>query len=91
MIQTISITVRGKVQGVFFRQSSRDKALQLGITGWVKNLSDGSVSILASGNQQQLDEFLAWCRQGPPKAAVAGIDVQPHTAESFKGFVILRF
>ena len=65
MLQTISITVSGKVQGVFYRQSTKEMATSLGITGQVKNLSDGSVYIIATGTKEQLDKLVDWCRQGP--------------------------
>jgi acylphosphatase len=91
MIQTISIQVIGKVQGVFFRQSTHDKAVQLGITGWVQNQPDGSVYITATGEPEQLDELLAWCRQGPPKAQVVKVQVQQFPPELFDGFYIRRY
>ena len=83
---TISITVSGKVQGVFFRQSTKEIATNLGITGQVKNLPDGSVYILATGTKDQLDKLLAWCRQGPPKATVITIDTKELSYQLFDNF-----
>lgn len=91
MLQTISITVSGKVQGVFFRQSIREKATQLGVTGFVKNLPDKTVYIIATAVKEQLDELAAWCRQGPPKADVSDVVVQAQTLQLFERFSILRF
>jgi len=91
MLQTISITVSGKVQGVFFRQSTREKALQLGVTGFVKNLRDKTVYIIATGVKEQLDELVAWCGQGPPQAEVSDVVVQPQNLQSFDRFSIHRF
>jgi acylphosphatase len=90
MQQTISILVRGKVQGVFYRQSTREKALALGITGTVGNKPDGSVAIMATGTKTQLEALLSWCRQGPSRAAVTGVDWKEVAQQSFDGFTVLR-
>jgi len=91
MLQTISITVTGKVQGVYFRQSAREKATQLGITGFVKNQPDKTVYIIATGVQEQLGAFVAWCRQGPPQGQVSDVLVQPEMLQAFDRFSIHRF
>ena len=91
MLQTISITVSGKVQGVFYRQSTKEMATSLGITGQVKNLSDGSVYIIATGTKEQLDKLVDWCRQGPPKAKVTSILVQELPFQHFGNFSIEHF
>ena len=90
-MQTISITVSGKVQGVFYRQSTKEKATALGITGSVKNLKDGNVFIVATGTKEQLDALVAWCRQGPPKAKVADVVTMDMALQYFDEFSILRF
>jgi acylphosphatase len=72
---TLSITVTGKVQGVYYRQGAREKALELGLTGEVKNLRDGNVHIIATGTLEQLDAFTEWCKKGPPRAVVAGAEI----------------
>lgn len=91
MLQTISITVSGKVQGVFYRQFTKEAAMNLGITGRVMNLPDGNVHVLATGTKEQLDKLIAWCRQGPPKAIVTDIKVQDIPLQSFDKFSIQRF
>ena len=91
MLQTISITVSGKVQGVFFRQSTREKASQLAVTGFVKNLPDKTVYIIATGVKEQLDELVAWCRQGPPQAQIRDVIVLPQNLQTFDRFSIHRF
>ena len=73
---TITITVSGKVQGVYFRQSTKEIAISIGITGEIRNLANGNVYIVATGTKEQLDKLITWCRQGPPKASVTGIDIQ---------------
>jgi acylphosphatase len=90
MQQTISITVSGQVQGVYYRQSTKEKALELGVSGIVKNLPNGNVQILATGTQDQLNELVHWCRQGPPLAKVSGVDVKSVESQVFMGFVIQR-
>ena len=64
-------TVSGRVQGVFFRASTRAKAKELALSGWVRNLPDGRVEGIASGEAQQLAEFSQWLQQGPELAKVA--------------------
>ena len=88
---TISITVSGKVQGVYYRQSTKEMAASLGITGHIKNLKDESVYIIATGVKEQLDKLVAWCRQGPPKANVTSLIIQELSLQSFDRFSIERF
>ncbi len=84
------IIVSGKVQGVWYRQSTKEKALELGITGEVSNQSDGTVKIIATGTAEQLYQFTDWCRQGPPKARVINLDVKELPVQLFKSFTIER-
>ena len=90
MLQTFSILVIGKVQGVFYRQSTKEKALELGLTGVVKNLPGGSVLIQASGTASQLNQLVAWCRQGPSRAQVTGVQVEHIEPRAFIGFTVQR-
>lgn len=90
MLQTISIIVKGKVQGVYYRQTTQEKAMALGITGTARNLPDRSVKIIATGTREQLDKLLAWCRQGPSRAEVSGIETKDEELRSFPDFRILR-
>lgn len=69
------VYVRGKVQGVFFRASTRDNALAFGVTGWVKNCSDGSVEAVFEGKKDIVDKVVNWCRKGPTGAFVTQIEV----------------
>jgi acylphosphatase len=68
--------VEGTVQGVFYRASTKDKAVELGVVGWVRNRSDGSVEINAEGNRAAVDALLNWARQGPPMAQVRALKVE---------------
>ena len=88
MAQTISIIVTGKVQGVFYRQSTKEKANELNITGIVRNLPDGSVNIIASGDTDKLRELLEWCWQGPRRAKVATVRHEEYAFQSFDAFTI---
>lgn len=84
------IIVKGKVQGVFFRASTKDTAGLLGITGWVKNLPDGDVEIKATADKETLKKFIAWCRQGPRGARVGEVHTEEIGLEEFSGFKIAR-
>ena len=90
MLQTLSIIVTGKVQGVFYRQSTREKALELDLTGFVKNQPDGNVFIQASGTVDQLNKLVAWCKQGPSRAQVTGVQVEHIDPRAFIGFTVER-
>jgi acylphosphatase len=71
----VSLRVRGKVQGVFFRQSAMTEARRLSLRGWVKNLDDGDVLALAEGDAAAVEQFIQWCHRGPPSARVDSVDV----------------
>ncbi len=78
--------VEGLVQGVFFRASTRARAQQLGVTGWAKNLPDGSVEVLACGTESAVSQLCEWLREGPPQAritAVNCVDVEWQACDTF--------
>ena len=89
MQQTISIIVKGKVQGVFYRQTTQEKAIALGITGTVRNQPDRSVKIVATGTKGQLDKLAAWCKQGPSRAEVSEINCYEEAPRTFPDFRIV--
>lgn len=84
----VTIHVKGRVQGVFFRASTKHTADHLGIRGEVKNLPDGSVWIVAEGEESVVETFIAWCRQGPPFAKVTDINVTAGTLQHYDGFKV---
>jgi len=88
--KTIKINVFGKVQGVWFRASTRNKALELGLCGIVKNLPDGSVYIEATGMPIQLESLLNWCHSGPPHARVENVESETIPMKTFDTFEVLR-
>ena len=81
-IERIEIVVSGIVQGVFFRASTREVATKLGIRGTVRNLSDGSVEIIAEGTKEKLNKLIRFARNGPPSARVYDIEVKWVKAKS---------
>ncbi|MCX9010187.1 MAG: acylphosphatase [Candidatus Methanoperedens sp.] len=83
------IFVMGKVQGVFFRSGTRDKALELGIAGWVRNLDDGQVEAVFEGEKENVEKIVEWCRRGPQYAQVEKVEVVPEDYKAeFKGFTV---
>ncbi|MCK9230236.1 MAG: acylphosphatase [Syntrophales bacterium] len=71
----VRILVSGRVQGVFFRAHTLEEARRRSIGGWVRNLPDGRVEVLAEGENRAVNEFVAWCRRGPRFARVLQVDV----------------
>lgn len=90
MVQTISITISGRVQGVYYRQSAKEKAQELGITGSVKNTPDGKVFLVATGASEQLKKLIEWCKIGPSRASVKNVQVRQIEDSIFSGFTIQR-
>jgi acylphosphatase len=81
--------ISGRVQGVFFRDHTRRKALSLGVNGFVRNLLDGRVEAVFEGEEDAVRKLIEWCHEGPPLAQVEKVEVEyePYTGE-FDGFEI---
>ncbi|RYY62068.1 MAG: acylphosphatase [Chitinophagaceae bacterium] len=89
-MKTIRIRVTGKVQGVFYRKSAKDKAIELGVKGWVRNEQDGSVMMEVSGEPGALTSLVEWCADGPPRAVVTDVKVEDIPFHDFPHFISER-
>ncbi len=87
-MRRLRIKVFGRVQGVAFRHSTQAKANQLGVKGFVKNKSDGSVTIEAEAEEKVLNDFLSWCRRGPDHAIVQDIETKDIPVKNDNAFNI---
>lgn len=87
-MKCIHLVVSGRVQGVFFRANVRDKALQLGLKGYSKNLADGDVEVVVQGDEEKIKELIEFIRKGPGIASVVGIKMTHKEPENFKNFEI---
>lgn len=84
----LSVKVTGKVQGVFFRASTKDVAKKFGISGFVCNHPDGSVVIEAEGEEENLNQFMEWCHHGPLRAIVDSVIIEFGDLMGFKKFEV---
>jgi acylphosphatase len=83
--------VSGRVQGVFYRGSAQQEAMRLGLVGEVRNLPDGSVEVVVEGPKDRVEDFIAWCRRGPPSAEVEDVRVRWSVARGeFRTFMVAR-
>lgn len=87
--QCIKARVTGKVQGVFFRRNTQQQALQLGLSGYAKNLSDGSVEVLACGEASALAKLETFLHRGPPDSEVERVKVEAVADQQANGFRVL--
>ena len=84
------VLISGKVQGVWFRANTKEKARQLNIKGWVRNLPDGRVEAVFQGEKEMVEEMIKWCYKGPPLAEVEDVKVEwKEPEEEFEDFSIL--
>ena len=86
-----TVIIKGKVQGVFYRGSTREQAERLGVNGEVKNMPDGSVELIIEGNREAVEQLITWCHQGPQRAEVEEVVVKEGTIKGFKNFRVIRF
>lgn len=89
MKKRVHVFISGLVQGVFFRQNTKEKALEVGLKGWVKNLQDGRVEAVFEGEEEKIEEMIEWLKEGPILAKVEKIEKieEPFRGE-FKNFEI---
>jgi acylphosphatase len=83
------LVIRGRVQGVWYRESMRLEAERLGVTGWVRNRRDGTVEACVQGEAHAVDTLLAWARRGPPAARVEEVQVNPAEIGPYQAFLRL--
>ena len=88
MLKHYNIHIIGKVQGVFFRSSAKERAIDLGLKGFVRNEVDGSVYVEAEGEESVLKEFVRWCKDGSPAAKVESVRVQESKMKDHNSFEI---
>lgn len=84
----IHLLIKGKVQGVYFRASAKEKAKTLGVTGWVKNNRDGAVEMLAVATEHALEQLVCWCHLGPSAAVVQEVIITNVDEAIFNSFLI---
>lgn len=70
------LLISGRVQGVWYRGSTREQADKLGLTGWVRNCESGQVEVIVEGEDAAIDKLVSWCREGPSMARVTGIRIE---------------
>jgi acylphosphatase len=82
------VTVSGRVQGVFFRETVRRRAESSRVAGWVRNASDGTVEVVFEGEPKAVERLVDWCREGPRGARVEWVDVATEDPEGLEGFSV---
>jgi len=83
-LQKVRLIIAGQVQGVFYRASLQQKALALGVSGWCRNLPDGCVEAVFSGDGDAVNALIAWCWQGPPGAKVSDVGLQDEVSSTYE-------
>ncbi len=87
-MQRRRVIVRGHVQGVFFRETTKRRAAGAGVSGWVRNQPDGSVEAVFEGEREEVDRLVAFVRDGPRGARVDRVDVEAEEPEGLDGFEV---
>ena len=87
-MKCVHLIVSGRVQGVFFRDNTRRKAIELGLKGYAKNLPDGNVEVVAQGNEEKINELIEFIKKGPGIAEVTDMKIKHKEPENFKNFEI---
>ncbi len=89
-MQTFHLLISGKVQGVFFRETSRRVAEKLNVKGWIKNTPDETVEVMITGEDNNVSDFIKWCRTGPERAKVKEVIVSQQPDAFFEKFEVRR-
>ena len=89
-MKSLELKIHGLVQGVFFRKHTREKAIELGLCGTVRNCDDGTVLVEVEGEEKAVGHFVQWCQHGPSRAIVSQVDIHEAGLKNFANFVILK-
>jgi acylphosphatase len=89
-VKKVDLVVTGRVQGVFYRYFAKKEANKLNIKGWCRNEKDGSVHIVAGGQEENIDKFIEWAKQGSPLAKVENVEVNENIIENIEGDFEIR-
>lgn len=88
-MKRLHLKIYGRVQGVYFRSSAQSKARELGLSGWAKNIPDGTLETVVEGEEEMLEEYIRWCKKGPAAARVDKVEEKwDEPTGEFKGFSI---
>lgn len=87
---TLHLLIKGKVQGVFYRATAKKTADELGVKGWIKNTKDNNVEAIINGTEEQVQQFIEWCKKGSARAEVSDVIATSADAKSFDDFRIAR-
>ena len=87
---TFHLLIKGQVQGVFYRATAKKIADKTGVRGWIKNTPEDEVEAIITGTDEQLQQFISWCRQGPALAKVTDVITEEFKETEFKSFSIIR-
>lgn len=87
---TIHLLIKGKVQGVFYRATAKKIADKLNLTGWIKNTKEGNVEAMVTGNKEQLEQFVNWCKKGTENAEVKEVIAGNKREMYFNDFEIIK-
>ena len=89
MKSNVHVIISGRVQGVWFRANTKQKAEQLGLTGWVRNTLDGKVEAVFEGEEININKMIKWCNTGPPLAKVKNVDINKlSSTNNYDSFII---
>lgn len=88
--RAVDLTVTGRVQGVSYRAACAEEAQRIGLAGFVENLDDGSVHVVAEGEPDAVESLVDWCHDGPPAADVADVEVRDVAPAGHDGFTVRR-
>ncbi len=89
-MKCVHLIVFGKVQGVFFRDNTRRKSIELGLKGYTKNLADGTVEVVAQGDEDKINELIEFIKNNPGASNVEGVKLRHKEPENFKNFEVLH-